>query len=432
METPVFLRSLFLSITLSFTDYILFASHRKLQTVQSVLLYAMVLTLLTFHLISFFIFFALFGVVIVLYSAQKNTPVIFHSPTKESEELSTHLSLTPFQLSPFLCDGALQTITVFLTKYPKNMSFTRRMVTGFDGGEFAVDWLDCQDTLPTTSPVIIIFHGLAGGSRESYVRRFADAANKEGYRVCVYTYRGCAGTLMKTPRAYNVTCLEDTETVISHVHQIYIESQIFLVGYSMGGMIVTSVLGRLEHLKEKCNLAGIVAVSSTWNSLSSSEYIPSAFMKGFTESLVKISKKNKNVFERAMKEGRIKLFDFGLMDYVKNIATFDKNFDCKIFGFGNNETYYSDIEQWYHLLPQSNIPFLAINAFDDPIAIIPDVTLGRIKNAVSVSKNVIFVVTNNGGHLGWEEKGKGITFVDKTTLEYFNALLGSNNKGVTK
>lgn len=228
---------------------------------------------------------------------------------------------------------------------------------------------------------------------------------------------------METPRGYNITCLEDTVTCINHVHCRYKSAPIILTGYSMGGMIALTICGRLDNLKRECNLVGSIAISATWPSLSTADVIPQVFMDSFTKSLIKLAYKNKQIFLTAMEEKRIPRFDYQLMDYIKTLPQFDNNFDCKLFGFGHYETYYYDIEQWYHLLPKSEIPFLAINAIDDPIAILPNYTIQRMRNMVSKSQNVNIVLTRNGGHLGWIGSKKGRSFVDNVTLQYCKALV---------
>ena len=77
----------------------------------------------------------------------------------------------------YLCDGVLQTITVFATKFKVKMEFDREMVTGYDGGEFAIDWLK-QENIREDAPILLIYHGLAGGCRESYIQRFCYFARR--------------------------------------------------------------------------------------------------------------------------------------------------------------------------------------------------------------------------------------------------------------
>ena len=86
--------------------------------------------------------------------------------------------------------------------------------------------------------------------------------------MCVFTCRGCAGTLIKTPRAYSSTNLDDSITSFKIIHTQYPKAPIMTIGYSLGGMILTQVVCRLtnEFIKE-VNYLGCIAVSPTWDSL---------------------------------------------------------------------------------------------------------------------------------------------------------------------
>ena len=425
------IKSIICSIPLSINDYIRMIGTKRWFILEYMAFTGMILSLLTLHIKCFNLCTIIFYISQLLPAIGINTPEIYSSDDEFTKEIAKGFSLKKFKMPIYQCDGVLQTINVFATRFRIKLEFDREMVKGYDDGEFAMDWLK-QEELEDDAPVILIYHGLAGGCRESYIQRFCYFANQKKYRIVVFTYRGCAGTIMKTPRAYNITCLEDYVTSVNHVHSRYPKAPIINVGYSMGGMVAMTLCGRVDNLRDECNLIGSVAVSATMPSLSTDREIPSAFMDGFTKSLVRLARKNQEMFMNAMKEGKVPTFDYNLMDYVRSVPHFDNNFDCKLFGFGHYQTYYFDIEQWYHFLPQSNIPFLAINARDDPVAILPDYTMRRVKNMVGASRNVTVIVTKNGGHLGWVNGTKKINFVDETTLEYCDTLVKMFKEGKYK
>ncbi|EDR22824.1 abhydrolase domain-containing protein, putative [Entamoeba dispar SAW760] len=429
MNNILLCKSFIYSILLSLQEYIYFFKRRLWFTLEFISFIGIFYSFVTLHFILLILFCICFILTLVVPTLTVSNPQILISSNEFTQKLSRCFSLKPFKSPIYLSDGIIQTINVFATRFPIKLEFDREFINGYDNGKFAVDWLSNQQTLSENSPILLVYHGLAGGSRESYIQRFVYYAKQKNYRIVVYTYRGCAGTKMTTPRAYNITCLEDSVTCINYIHSKYPTAPIITVGYSMGGMVSTTLCGRLDNLRESCNLIGCVAISATWPSLSTANAIPQVFMDSFTKSLVKIAYKNQDIFLNAMKEHKIPSFDYHLMDYVTTVPQFDNNFDCKLFGFGHYETYYYDIEQWYHFLPKSSIPLLAINSIDDPIAIMPSYTIQRVKNMVASSSNVIFILTNNGGHLGWVDNSNKVSFVDEATLEYCNELVKLFNSG---
>lgn len=78
-----------------------------------------------------------------------------------------------------------------------------------------------------------------------------------------------------------------------------------------------------------------------------------------------------------------------------------------------------------HLLPQIRVPYLAINAEDDPIVrVIPKP--GEEKGEAEASPYVAVVVTAGGGHLGWfedDEKKEIRRWVKKPVLEWLRAIV---------
>ncbi|EMD46967.1 alpha/beta hydrolase domain containing protein [Entamoeba histolytica KU27] len=355
---------------------------------------------------------------------KEDQPSLISSPSSLCKILSEKIILRPFQLPVSIGSGIQQMLYVGI-RFSVQLKFNRQLVDSSDGGYFALDWLD-QPDLPDDAPIILVYHGLAGGSRESYVERFCYYASKKNYRMCVFTCRGCAGTLIKTPRAYSSTNLDDSITSFKIIHNQYPKAPIMTIGYSLGGMILTQVVCRLtnEFIKE-VNYLGCIAVSPTWDSLIISDLVPQLFMENFFKSLQRIIVKNVDLLIGAVKNKVINVDLQVLYKQAtrKNILGFDKNFNSKIFKYGSYETYYYDIELWYSLLARSKVPFLTFNSQDDPIAISSKGSRSRISNAIHASSNTISIFTQTGGHLGWVGKKKGSAgWDDSVALQYFDAI----------
>jgi predicted alpha/beta-fold hydrolase len=93
------------------------------------------------------------------------------------------------------------------------------------------------------APVIVIVHGLEGSSGSNYVRGIAERAFRLGYHVVRLNQRNCGGTESLTPTLYNSGMSGDYRAVLEELSQEDAFEQIFFVGYSMGGNLVTKMAG---------------------------------------------------------------------------------------------------------------------------------------------------------------------------------------------
>ncbi|KAL7722236.1 Alpha/beta hydrolase domain protein [Entamoeba marina] len=424
---------LLVSVVITLHNFFIFYSSNFKLTNQIIILYTCILSFCTFHIVSGILL--LFGLIVSYFAPplSADIPILVTSPTECCKKIGERIKIKPVELTPGMNTGIQQTLYNSV-KYGIKLEFDRHMIEAIDGGEFALDWLKGQDELDSNAPVLIVYHGLAGGCREACVQRFSYHAKLKGYRICVFTCRGCAGTILKTPRHYSSTNLDDTITTIKTVHNEYPSSQLFCIGFSLGGMILTQAVCRLsdEFFKEN-HVVGCSAISPTWNSLSTSGHVPYFFLENFQKSLRRVVVKNGDYLKNCLDNKTLTNFDLGVLLHnspYKTVANFHRQFNAKIFCHGKLESYYYDVEQWYHLLQTSHIPFLTINAVDDPIAFWDDNTYQRVRNIVSRSKNMIAIKTNIGGHLGWvAPKKDAIGYGDEVLFDYLDALKDFSKDG---
>src|SRR6185436_6323110 len=56
---------------------------------------------------------------------------------------------------------------------------------------------------PAAARLLVLFHGLEGGSDSHYARALAAAAPAAGWRLAMPHFRGCSGEPNRLPRAYH-------------------------------------------------------------------------------------------------------------------------------------------------------------------------------------------------------------------------------------
>lgn len=147
-------------------------------------------------------------------------------------------------LLPLLPNGHLQTIwTAFSTSAPDIHYKRKTFVSDHDlfHGTFAVDFVTrhcnveknaaCASLPPRTRyfttkelhslpsldkrPMLVILHGMCGGSNDAYLRHTIAALQRNGqWEICVLNARGCAGSPITSNIPYNARTTWDIRQVI--------------------------------------------------------------------------------------------------------------------------------------------------------------------------------------------------------------------------
>jgi predicted alpha/beta-fold hydrolase len=84
------------------------------------------------------------------------------------------------------------------------LSLVRELLTLSDGGTVGLDWVDQKPASSSTTPLVILFHGICGNSEDSHVVYAARALRREGFNVVTLISRGCGGVPLTTPASFNV------------------------------------------------------------------------------------------------------------------------------------------------------------------------------------------------------------------------------------
>lgn len=207
-------------------------------------------------------------------------------------DTSSHISLSDLcksatpskcQLNPLLFNGHLQTAWT-VAKYDDVPVYYKRW--RFEGNDpnysgtyevdFAVKPYECQNSQskkdandtpapssepqelpPRTSfytekefaalpsndqkPMLVVLHGLSGGSHEPYLRHIVDALFKDGWEACVVNFRGCAKSKVNSSILYNARATWDVRQTVRWLQETFPSRPLFGIGFSLGANILTNV-----------------------------------------------------------------------------------------------------------------------------------------------------------------------------------------------
>jgi predicted alpha/beta-fold hydrolase len=274
--------------------------------------------------------------------------------------------------------------------------------------------------------MLIALHGLTGGSHEVYLRKTLAPLTASGWEACVVNGRGCALSKITTPQLFNARATWDVRQAIKELRILFPNRPLYAVGYSLGANILTNYCGEEGS---KCVLKAAVANSNPWNlelcntALNSTWLGVNIYSRTMGKNLMGLYERHK---EQMLQNPDIKK---EVVEKCKYLYEFDRHVQCPTWGYPTEGAYYRDAQS-VDALVAVRIPFLGINAEDDPVSR-SDVVLDglnwladfvlQISSKVGIpyeefkqNPYALLCTTNWGGHLGSFQLGGGRWFATAT------------------
>lgn len=172
------------------------------------------------------------------------------------------------QLNPLLFNGHMQTFWTAVDKQAPHVYYRRRVFESTHvlyGGSFAVDFAvephdDTDAALPPRTayyadddfagiaaddhrPMLLVLHGLSGGSYEVYLRHCVAPLLADGrdWAVVVVNARGCANSVLTSGLLFNARATWDIRQVARWARKTFPNRPLFGLGFSLGANILTNV-----------------------------------------------------------------------------------------------------------------------------------------------------------------------------------------------
>src|SRR5207249_1618231 len=141
--------------------------------------------------------------------------------------------LPPYRAPRWLAGGHAQTIWPYRLRGAA-VPLRRERVETLDDDFWDFDWLDAP--AQSDAPLVVLFHGLEGGSTSHYARALLAALAQRGWRGVVPHFRGCGGEPNRLPRAYHSGDHADVAAMLAAIRaRIAPSSTLYAVGVSLGG-----------------------------------------------------------------------------------------------------------------------------------------------------------------------------------------------------
>lgn len=213
-------------------------------------------------------------------------------------------------------------------------------------------------------PMIVALHGLSGGSHEVYLRETLAPLTAAGWEACVVNGRGCALSKITTPHLFNARATWDVRQTIKELRVRFPNRPLYAVGYSLGANILTNYCAEEG---DKCVLTAAVSNSNPWNlemcnvELNRTWLGVEVYSRTMGQNLVGLYNQHKDQILQN------KDIDREAVENCRYLYEFDRHVQCPTWGYPTEGAYYRDAQS-VDAVVAIRIPFLGINAEDDPVS----------------------------------------------------------------
>ena len=280
------------------------------------------------------------------------------------------------------------------------MPLRRERVDLPDGDFWDFDWLDANAARngdsthgprADSTPTLVLFHGLEGGSGSHYARALFGALAAIGWRAVVPHFRGCSGEPNRTPRAYHSGDHEEVGAMLAAV-RVHIGEQapLYAVGVSLGGSALLNWLGRAGR-DDSRNVRAAAAVSAPLDLVAAGIAIGRGVNRVYTHHFLATLKPK----SLAMAERFPDRLDPARIRRARSLRTFDDAVTAPLHGFTDALDYWTraSSKPW---LVRIAVPTLVLNARNDPF-----IPARSLPGPGEVSKAVLLEQPLHGGHAGF-------------------------------
>lgn len=298
----------------------------------------------------------------------------------------TESAPTPYRAPWWLPGGHAQTIYARLAARCNAVSYRRTEWTTPDDDIVAIDWVDG----PANAPLVVMFHGLEGGSDSHYSRALMSDVAAQGWRGVVPHFRGCGGLPNRKPRAYHSGDTPEIDWMLKRMQEVAGGQPLFVTGISLGGNALLKWLG-----EQGDQARAIVRAASAVCAPIDLREGGMALERGFSRIyghyfLVSMRPKALGMLHRFPK-----LFSAEAVRRARTLRDFDDAVTAPMFGFVDAEEYWRRSSA-KPLLNAIRTPTLLINARNDPFQ--PGDTL---PGPAELSASIEAEFTAGGGHVGY-------------------------------
>ena len=246
-------------------------------------------------------------------------------------------------------------------------------------------------------PVIAIVHGLEGSCDSDYVLGIAEKAYQRGFHVVRLNQRNCGGSEKLTPTLYNSAMSDDYQAVLEELAKSDGFTQIFFVGYSMGGNLVTKMAGEYGNavpraLRGVCTICPAIDLAASADALEKRENY--FYQRWFVQGLMARYARKVALFPQ--------IYSRDGLGKIRSVREFDDAITAPCFGYRDAQEYY-EAAGARKVVARVRVPMLMITAQDDPFVPYEAFLAALVEENPAIQ----FVAPQYGGHCGFISRHGG-------------------------
>lgn len=307
----------------------------------------------------------------------------------------------------------------------------RKFLTMSDGATATFDLFEpLKEHCTGENITMVICPGIANHSEKHYIRTFVDYAQKNGYRCAVLNHLGALPTIeLTSPRMFTYGCTWEFGAMVSNIKKTHPQTQLIVVGFSLGGNIVCKYLGEDQLNQERVMCC--VSVCQGYSALRAQETFQQwdqcrrFYNFLMADNMKKIILSHRDILfgENNGQMQNLKDADLSRLYTATSLTQIDDTIMRKFHGYETLKEYY-EAESCLHYLNNIHVPLMLVNSSDDPLV---HASLLSIPKTLAEKKdNVLVVLPLHGGHLGFFEGAvlfpEPLTWMDKLIVQYANAI----------
>ncbi|XP_026221467.1 monoacylglycerol lipase ABHD2 [Anabas testudineus] len=272
---------------------------------------------------------------------------------------------------------------------------------------------------------MVICPGIGNHSEKSYIRTFVDYSQRQGYRCAVLNHLGALPNVeLTSPRMFTYGCTWEFAAMVGYIKRAFPQTQLVVVGFSLGGNIVCKFLGENRSNQER--VLCCVSVCQGYSALRAQEtFLQWDQCRRFYNFVLAGNMKRLILSHRSslLNSSNIGDADLSRLYAATSLMQIDDSVMRKFHGYSSVKEYYKK-ESCVHYMHKITVPLLLLNSSDDPL--IHQSLLAIPRALAEKMPNVMFALTQHGGHLGFFEGAvlfpQPLTWMDKVIIEYADAI----------
>ena len=292
-----------------------------------------------------------------------------------------------------------------------------------DGDFIDLDWTDegrgsrvedRETSNPT--PLVVLFHGLEGGSKSHYAVALMAALNDIGWRGVVVHFRGCSGEINRLPRAYHSGDSGEIDWVLRRIKLENPATDLFAIGVSLGGNALLKWLGE-QSAAARPIVTAAAAISAPVDLMAAGDALGAGLNMIYTRNFLATMRRKTLAKLAAFPD----LCARDRMLAARTLREFDNVVTAPLHGFRDTNDYWTRASA-KPLLVSIDVPTLMINARNDPF-----MPARALPLAHEISAAVTMDFPAAGGHVGFVTGGfpGRLDWLPRRVMSFFQGMAAS-------